>query len=488
MSWTGANAWAASSDLDRGRVTLAVFVETYWQLHAVPNLAATTRDVYAHVWEKHLRRRVGDRQLRALTAGHVVRLRSDLEQAGVGAPTVRKVLAFLQGVLAFAIVEGHVDLNPVAVVSKPKDVRQRTPHVFMPPQVEEIRDRMELVDAALVSVLAYAGPAPRKRYAYNCVTSAPTRSASTVGKAGGRERFAPLLAPLASDLRELKLATGRRSPSSPVFAAHDGQHWQPDDYRNWRRRVWQGWVGGDTTSATCVHAGDRVCEKCGAVRCTPFGSRPRDLRGSYVTLRAYEGVPLTTIGKEVGCSVAMLNRHYAGVLANWDGKLTPRRRPNRGRARGESPPPGSPMIRPIFEWCGWLTFRTSRLLFAPPPLGVLGGRDRERFERGDELGVAGGRCRSGAGSARSVRRRAGARSCGPVVCGSSRCRGRAAWVARPCMRSGRGRSASGGLVMLPGRQCPSAAIWAISSRRCCSGSVGWVGIRVVPSSPTANIQ
>ncbi len=32
-----------------------------------------------------------------------------------------------------------------------------------------------------------------------------------------------------------------------------------------------------------------------------------------------------------------------------------------------------------------LTFRTSRLLFAPPPLGVLGGRDRERFERGDEL-------------------------------------------------------------------------------------------------------
>ena len=36
-------------DLDRGRVTLAVFVETYWQLHAVPNLAATTRDVYALV-------------------------------------------------------------------------------------------------------------------------------------------------------------------------------------------------------------------------------------------------------------------------------------------------------------------------------------------------------------------------------------------------------------------------------------------------------
>jgi integrase len=310
-------------DLDRGRVTLAVFVETYWQLHAVPNLAAATRDVYAHVWEKHLRRRVGDRQLHALTAGHVVRLRSDLEQAGVGAPTVRKALAFLQGVLAFAIVEGHVDLNPVAVVSKPKDVRQRTPHVFMPPQVEEIRDRMDLVDAALVSVLAYAGPRPEEALRLQLRDVGAHAIRFDGRKTGGRERFTPLLAPLASDLRELKLATGRRSPSSPVFAAHDGQHWQPDDYRNWRRRVWQGWVGGDTTSATCVHAGDRVCKKCGAVRCTPLGSRPRDLRGSYVTLRAYEGVPLTTIGKEVGGSVAMLDRHYAGVLANWHGKLTP---------------------------------------------------------------------------------------------------------------------------------------------------------------------
>jgi hypothetical protein len=55
----------------------------------------------------------------------------------------------------------------------------------------------------------------------------------------------------------------------------------------------------------------------------PAGSRPRDLRGSYVTLRAYEGVPLTTIAREVGCSVAMLDRHYAGVLANWNGKQTP---------------------------------------------------------------------------------------------------------------------------------------------------------------------
>ena len=82
-----------------------------------------------------------------------------------------------------------------------------------------------------------------------------------------------------------------------MFAAHDGGHWQADDWRNWRRRSWRP--------------------------IAPEGSRPRDLRGSYVTLRAYEGVPLTSIAREVGCSVAMLDRHYAGQLAEWDGALTP---------------------------------------------------------------------------------------------------------------------------------------------------------------------
>jgi hypothetical protein len=43
------------------------------------------------------------------------------------------------------------------------------------------------------------------------------------------------------------------------------------------------------------------------------------LRSSYVTVQVYAGVPLTTIAKEIGTSVAMLERYYAGVIANWDG-------------------------------------------------------------------------------------------------------------------------------------------------------------------------
>jgi hypothetical protein len=35
-----------------------------------------------------------------------------------------------------------------------------------------------------------------------------------------------------------------------------------------------------------------------------------------VTLRVYEGIPLTQIGREVGTSVRMIEEHYAGVIAN----------------------------------------------------------------------------------------------------------------------------------------------------------------------------
>ena len=109
-----------------------------------------------------------------------------------------------------------------------------------------------------------------------------------------RVRFTPLLAPLDEDLREWFLASGRPSGKSPVFPAHDGALWAPDDWRNWRRRVWHGEPERprrDRKHATPPRPG-----------CAPRATRPRDLRSSYVTLRVYEGIPLTQIAKEVGTS------------------------------------------------------------------------------------------------------------------------------------------------------------------------------------------
>jgi hypothetical protein len=42
-----------------------------------------------------------------------------------------------------------------------------------------------------------------------------------------------------------------------------------------------------------------------------------------VTLRVYEGIPLTQIAREVGTSVRMIEQHYAGIIENWDGTRVP---------------------------------------------------------------------------------------------------------------------------------------------------------------------
>jgi hypothetical protein len=42
-----------------------------------------------------------------------------------------------------------------------------------------------------------------------------------------------------------------------------------------------------------------------------------------VTVRVYEGVPLTQIAREVGTSVRMIEQHYAGVIEDWDGERVP---------------------------------------------------------------------------------------------------------------------------------------------------------------------
>ena len=51
----------------------------------------------------------------------------------------------------------------------------------------------------------------------------------------------------------------------------------------------------------------------------PADTRPRDLRSSFITIQVYAGVPLTTIVKQCGTSVTMIEQHYAGVIENRDG-------------------------------------------------------------------------------------------------------------------------------------------------------------------------
>jgi hypothetical protein len=42
-----------------------------------------------------------------------------------------------------------------------------------------------------------------------------------------------------------------------------------------------------------------------------------------MTLQVYAGVPLTTISKQCGTGLTMIEQHYAGVIESWDGNQVP---------------------------------------------------------------------------------------------------------------------------------------------------------------------
>jgi integrase len=292
-------------------VPLAEFVETYWRLHAVPNLAQSTRDFYKLTWVNHIMPRLGDYGVRELTPRRLARFREDLERASVGTATVVKAMRIVQSIISFAISEELVEYNAAAAVRKPRYERKREPRILLPAEVEQIRTNLEkLRDRTLVSVLAYSGPRPEEvvfRLAWEDIGERAIRYRD---QKRHRVRFTPLLVPLGEDLREWFLASGRPTAKAPVFPAHDDDFWDHDDWRNWRNRIWKG------EQVRPANDRRRNPRRPGAA---PPDTRPRDLRSSYITLRVYEGVPLTTISKEVGTSVQMIEKHYAGVIENWDG-------------------------------------------------------------------------------------------------------------------------------------------------------------------------
>src|SRR5829696_9150152 len=100
--------------LDRGRETLADFAGEWWELYAGRNLARSSLLAYASAWNTHINPRIGGLTLRELTPEAITRFRQDLERSGVGAPTIHRSLALLQGMLSRAVEWQRIASNPVA--------------------------------------------------------------------------------------------------------------------------------------------------------------------------------------------------------------------------------------------------------------------------------------------------------------------------------------------------------------------------------------
>ena len=180
----------------------------------------------------------------------------------------------------------------LSVVDKPRQPPTRRPQPLEPLTVESIRMRLRQRDATLISMLAYAGLRPDEATSARWADLGERILHVHAGKTE-RARVVELLAPLAQDLAEWRLAMGRPSADTLIFPRAGGGEWQLHDWQNWRRRIYQ--PGAAAAGVT----GDM---------------RPYRLRSSFVSLLLWEGRSLTYAADQAGHSVATLAGHYAGVM------------------------------------------------------------------------------------------------------------------------------------------------------------------------------
>jgi integrase len=304
----------------QSKQTLAEFVEEdWWPRYAIPNLAEDTRRRYLEIWGTHLLPRVGSYELRGFTPLLVEDLREQLARQQVPAPTIRKTLMLLQGILRRATVRGLIPVNPVQAVPKPKQPPTHAPQPLPPITVERIRTNMLTAwssskrgsgraaeelrwwrarNALIVSLMAYAGLRPAEDRA-STWGDLHGRTLHVVASKTGRARDVELLAPLAQDLAEWRLLCGRPGDKELIVPTSDGDAWQRHDWQNWRRRVWR---------PAAIAAG------------VTGDLRPYRLRGSFVSLLLWEGQSLIEVAEQGGHSVATLARYYAGVLRELKGQ------------------------------------------------------------------------------------------------------------------------------------------------------------------------
>jgi integrase len=224
-------------------------------------------------------------------------------------------------VLRCAVEWGRIPANPARHVRKPPQRRSRAIRPLAPATVEALRawvgahgaHRDPLLrhrDATLLSLLAYSGVRPGEARA---LTWADVRERTllierAVAPDGGLKptktrhtRTVRLLAPLARDLAEWRLACGRPHDRTLLFPAGGGAPWPNHDWQNWRRRIFQ-------PAASAV----------GLDRAVPY-----DLRHTFCSLLLGEGQTVIEVAAQLGHAPSMTTDTYGHVIQELAGQRVP---------------------------------------------------------------------------------------------------------------------------------------------------------------------
>jgi integrase len=261
--------------MDSGRVTLAEYVVETWAPAYGSNLARKTRLHYQHLLVKHVLPELGPLELRAVTPETIARWQADRVADAHGRVAIRHAFDLLGSILQRAFEGGQIQTNPARAVRKAPRPRRAEVRPLPPATIERMRAASSPRDAALISVLAYAGLRPGEALALQwrdireqtilverAVSLGEEKDTKTAA-----HRTVRLLPPLAGDLREWRLRSGRPGDKALIFPSATGTVWSQPAYQSWRRRAFKRSLDG----AGVEHA------------------RPYDLRHSYASLLLHEG-------------------------------------------------------------------------------------------------------------------------------------------------------------------------------------------------------
>ena len=149
-------------DLDAGAQSLDEFVTGTWARTYAPLLTSKTRSLYSGLYDGHIAPTLGSVALRQITPELKNRWQADRLAAGAGPVAVHKALTLLGNLLQRAVEGGHIPFNPQRRVRRAPLLRRAEIRPLAPVTIEAMRAASSPRDAALLSVLAYAGLRPGK--------------------------------------------------------------------------------------------------------------------------------------------------------------------------------------------------------------------------------------------------------------------------------------------------------------------------------------
>lgn len=270
---------------------------------------------------KWLKPELGDRRVDAVESWDFLDLPDRLKERKCPDRTIARSVKLARTIMALAVRERIIRQNPGDVIVGqrdllPKQSRKRDIVMLSPDRIEQLRrgmlsrgkyvaDDVRLRDAALVSLMGYAGLRPAEAFGLHWDRSRWRKGKQlyvewqNVGgklklpKRGRRRWVRPLWKPLLDDLEAYWVAVGWPKDGTLVFPSDDGELWSTTAMANWRDRIYKPLA--------------------------PAGSIPYDLRHSHATLLRRAHWPEQNVAKRLGHTTATLRSVYEHYFDEFDG-------------------------------------------------------------------------------------------------------------------------------------------------------------------------